>query len=49
MNGVAATGGVDNIDLSGVTIIGHRAAGGDKPIYVEQGKVTNVVRPPQSP
>lgn len=49
MNGVSATGGVDNINLSGVTIIGHRADGSDKPIYAQQGKVTNIVRPPQSP
>lgn len=47
LNGVASTGGIDNIDLSGVTITDHRETAGehDHPIFVQQGKVTNVVKP----
>jgi hypothetical protein len=44
------TGGVDDVQLDGITIPDHRVTPGehDHPIYAQQGKVTNVTRPLQA-
>lgn len=50
LNGVAGTGGIDDVDLGGVNVIDHRETPGehDHPIFVQQGLVTNVIEPPQA-